>query len=215
MPTKRIRIAIVEDQQLMAEALALWLKQEPSHILVGCAANGEAGWQLCRNTRPDLALVDIELPGLDGLKLAERLLVELPELRLLVMSGLSDPHTIWRVGQIGVHGYINKTQAASQLLEAVRAVMSGGTFFSPIFQEVKQQWLAQPEAFQKILSDREQDVLRLVVLGKDDPGIAAKLGISTATVAVHRKNIRRKLSLHSDRDLINYARQWGLDKLPA
>jgi two-component system nitrate/nitrite response regulator NarL len=211
---QQIRIAIVEDQQFMAEALQLWLQQGPGCVLVGRAADGEAGWELCRTTRPDLALVDIEIPRLDGLALAQRLLREFPAMRILLMSGLNDPHTIWQVSQSGVHGFIGKTEAATQLRQAVQTVSDGGTFFSHAFQQVKAGWLQQPEAFQKILSDRELEVIRLVATGAGDGRIAATLGISAATVGVHRKHIRQKLNLHNDRELIGYARRWGLDKLP-
>ena len=87
---------------------------------------------------------------------------------------------------------------------------AGRKFFSPVFNQVKAAWLSRPEAFQKILSDREQEVLRWVVAGGDDARIGTKLGITPATVAAHRKHIRQKLELHSDRDLVAYARKWGL-----
>jgi DNA-binding NarL/FixJ family response regulator len=214
MRGRQIRIAIIEDQQFMAEALQLWLQQEPDYVLIGHAADGVAGWDLCRVTQPDLVLVDVEIPKLDGLALAQRLLQEWPVMRILLMSGLNDPHTIWRVSQSGVHGFIGKTEAATQLRQAVRTVADGGTFFGQVFQRVKANWLQQPEAFQKILTDREQEVLRLVATGADDERIAIALGISVATVGVHRKHIRQKLALHNDRELIGYARQWGLDKPP-
>ena len=195
----------------MAEFLEAYLARQPDFALVGCAANGEAGWKLCLATRPDLVLVDIELPGLDGLELAKRLLAQLPGIRLLAMSGLMDPYTIWRVCQSGVHGYIVKTQSGESLVQAVRQVAEGGGFFSPVFQKIKDEWLAQPEAFQKILSNREQEVLRFVVAGWDDARVAAELGITATTVAAHRKHIRQKTGLHSDRDLVAYARRWGIN----
>jgi DNA-binding NarL/FixJ family response regulator len=98
------------------------------------------------------------------------------------------------------------------LVEAIRTVAKGGVFFSPVFQKVKQEWLSQPEAFQKILSDREQEVLRRVVAGWNDERIARQLDITATTVAVHRKHIRQKLELHNDRELVGYAREWGLDE---
>jgi len=153
--------------------------------------------------------VDIELPKVNGLELIERLGNEYPKMRLLAMSGLMDPYTIWGVLQSGAHGYIEKTQSPESLVEAIRAVARGNTFFGPAFSQVRQEWLARPEAFQKILSDREQEVLRGVVAGWDDERMAAKLGISSATIEVHRKRIRQKLGVHNDRGLLVYARQWG------
>lgn len=208
---KKTRIAIVEDEMLLAKMLANLLARHRDIAVVGCAADGEAGWELCSSVQPDLALVDIELPKLDGLKLMQRLADAFPQMRLLSMSGLMDAYTIWSVMQCGAHGYVDKTQSPELLVEAVRAVARGNTFFGPTFSQVRQEWLARPEAFQKILSEREQEVLRGVVAGWDDERIGSELGISGATIEVHRKRIRQKVGVHNDRGLLLYARQWGLD----
>jgi DNA-binding NarL/FixJ family response regulator len=208
---KKTRIAIVEDELLLANMLEDLLSRFRDLTVVGCAADGEAGWQLCQTTQPDLALVDIELPKVDGLKLIQRLAGAYPRMRLLSMSGLMDAYTIWSVMQCGAHGYVDKTQTPELLVEAIRAVARGNTFFGPTFSQVRQEWLARPEAFQKILSEREQEVLRGVVAGWDDGRIGTELGISAATIEVHRKRIRQKVGVHNDRGLLFYARQWGLD----
>ncbi|MGA2246063.1 MAG: response regulator transcription factor [Verrucomicrobiota bacterium] len=208
---KKIRIAIVEDELLLSSMLEELLMRFRDLTVVGRAPDGEAGWELCQTTQPDLALVDIELPKVDGLKLIQRLAGEYPRMRLLSMSGLMDAYTIWSVLQCGAHGYVDKTQAPELLVEAVRAVARGNTFFGPTFSQVRQEWLARPEAFQKILSEREQQVLRGVVAGWDDARIGVELGISPATIEVHRKRIRQKVGVHNDRGLLFYARQWGLD----
>lgn len=206
-----IKIVIVEDHELLSETLGIWFARQPDLKFMGQAEDGVAGEKLCLACQPDLALVDIELPKLDGLELVKRLRMQMPALRLLTMSGRMDPYTIWRVFQSGAHGYLEKNSGAELLLEAVRAVASGGTYFSPVFQTVKQEWLSKPEAFHKILSDREQEVLRRVVAGWDDERIGNQLGITATTVVVHRKHIRQKLELHNDRELVAYARMWGLD----
>jgi DNA-binding NarL/FixJ family response regulator len=212
MATAPIRIVIVDDHALLAESLGAWIVRQPDLALAGRAEDGEAGWLLCLTLQPDLALVDIDLPKLDGLELVKRLLAKFPAMRLITMTGRMDPYTIWRVSQSGVHGYMEKTLPPEMLVQAIRTVANGGIFFSPVFQKVKQEWLSQPEAFQKILSDREQEVLRRVVAGWDDERIAKQLDIAAATVSVHRKHIRQKLELHNDRELVAYARVWGLDK---
>ncbi|HTB84188.1 MAG TPA: response regulator transcription factor [Candidatus Sulfotelmatobacter sp.] len=206
-----IRIVIVDDHALLAELLGTWIVRYPDLALAGRAGDGEAGWNLCQELRPDLALVDVDMPKLDGLALVNRLMEQMPAMRLITMTGRMDPFTIWRVSQSGVHGYLEKTLPPETLIEAVRAVAGGGTYYSPVFQKVKQEWLSQPEAFQKILSDREQEVLRRVVAGWNDERIAGQMGIAASTVGVHRKHIRGKLELHNDRDLVAYARKWGLD----
>ena len=207
----RTRIAIVEDELMVSGMLTAWVARFRDMELAGCAADGEAGWTLCESAQPDVAVIDIRLPRLDGLELIQRLAAKFPKMRLLAMSGLMDACTVWRVTQSGVHGYINKTQPPESLIEAIRAVAGGNTFFDPVFTQVKQQWLSQPEAFQKILSGREQQILRGVAAGWEDNLIATELGISPATVEAHRKHIRQKLGVHNDRGLLAYARQWGLD----
>jgi len=209
MANKAVRIVIVDDERLVAEALKTWLSSQTNCSVVGYAARGDEGHALCLATRPNIALLDIELPGMNGLDLAEALLAELPDTRVLMMSGLMDPHTIWRVRQIGAHGYIDKTQSLATLSTAIQTVLRGERYFSPVFQEVQAQWLAQPDSFQKVLSDREQEILKLVVNGWQDQRIGKKLSIAPETVAFHRKNIRKKLKLHSDRDMVAYGRLWG------
>ena len=210
MGNRRTRVVIIDDHFMLAESLGAWIAKHPDLEFAGRAENGEAGRSLCVTVKPDLALVDVDMPKLDGLELAKRLVEELPALRLLTMTGRMDPYTIWRVSQSGVHGYVEKTLSPEKLIEAIRIVAEGGNFFSPLFQKIKQEWLSQPEAFQKILSEREQDVLQRVAAGWDDDRIAKQLDITLATVGVHRKNIRKKLELHNDRELIGYARMWGL-----
>ena len=163
MANSPVRVAIVDDHALLAESLGAWIGRQTDLTLIGRAEDGEAGWSLCETLKPDLVLLDVDLPKLDGLELAARLLAKLPATRVITMTGRMDPYTIWRASQIGVHGYMEKTLRPEILVEAIREVAKGGTYFSPVFQKVKSEWLSQPEAFQKILSDREQEVLRRVV----------------------------------------------------
>jgi DNA-binding NarL/FixJ family response regulator len=211
MNMKKIRIAIIEDEMMVSGMLEAWIGRYRDLELVGCAADGEAGWELCQSTQPDVALIDIQLPRRDGLDLIARLTARFPNMRFLVMSGLMDAYTVWRVIQSGVHGYICKTHPPQQLVDAIRDVARGYNFFGPVFSQVKRDWLSQPEAFQKILSEREQQVLRGVAAGREDGTIGAELGISSSTIEVHRKRIRQKLGVHNDRGLLAYARRWGLD----
>ena len=201
----------MEDQELMAAGLKLWVASQPGIEMVGCAHDGKAGLAMCLAARPDLVLLDIELPGMDGMELAVQLARDLRGVRLLAMSGLTDPHTIWRVSQSPVHGYLEKTAGPELLLEAIQTVARGGVFYSGHFAQIKREWLSQPAAFQKLLSKREQEVLCRMACGWDEARIGQELGISPVTVGVHRKHMRQKLDLHNDRELLAYAHKWGLD----
>jgi two-component system, NarL family, nitrate/nitrite response regulator NarL len=212
MPKAPVRILIVEDHALLAESLAAWISRQTEFTLVGRAEDGEAGIKLGLDLEPDVILADVELPGVDGLELVKRLLAKKPDMRFLTMSGRTDPYMVWKVSQSGAHGYVEKTLSPEVLVEAIRTIAEGNLFFSPMFQQIKHEWLSQSDAFQKILSDREQEVLRRVVAGWNDEDIGRQLDISANTVAVHRKHVRQKLELHNDRELVAYARMWGLDK---
>ena len=96
MPPAPIRIVIVDDHALLSESLGAWVTRHPDLALVGRAEDGEAGWNLCLALKPDLAVVDVDLPKLDGLELSRRLLIEMPSLRILTMTGRMDAYTVWR-----------------------------------------------------------------------------------------------------------------------
>lgn len=205
-----IRIAIIDDETLFSGMLARCFGRDGGLRVVGCVASGNQGWELCAATRPELALVDIEMPDGDGLILAKRLREELPSTKVIIMTGRVDPHTAWRAAQIGVHGLMDKTIRLEQLLEVIRLVAHGGRFLGPAFKQVRDLGLTDPEAFQKVLSDRELAVLLGVAEGESDPVIGGQLGISAVTVAYHRKNLRKKLGVHDDRSLVAYALERGI-----
>lgn len=208
--SKPIRIAIIDDETLFAKMLGSWLSSPAGLNVVGYADGGHRGWELCAAQHPDLALVDVEMADGDGLILAKRLLDELSPTRVIVMTGRVDPHTAWRAGQIGVHGLIDKTIEPETLVKVIRLVVGGAGFLSPSFQRIREEWLMQPEAFQKVLTNRELVVLRHLTEGQSDQVISTDLGISAETVACHRKSIRGKLDLHDDRSLMAYGREWGI-----
>lgn len=207
-------VVIIEDHQLLAQALEMWMVKRLSCAVTGLAEDGEKGLELCLQKRPDLVLIDIELPKLDGLQLVPLLKKKLPKTRLLMVSGRKDPFTIWRVLQSGVDGFVDKTSGYEELRRAIQEVLQGRRYYSPLLLAIKEKWLAQSEAFHKILTNREQEVLARVAAGWNDETISKGIGISPATVIVHRRNIRRKLDLHNDRDLVGYAQRWGLITKP-
>ena len=208
----RVRVFLVEDEVLMGRTLEMWLRRIKWIALAGRATDCQSALALGLAAQPDLALVDLGLPDGDGLDLAVRWLAQQPHLRLLILSGHTDPHTVWRVGQRGCHGYVDKTQTPETLLAAIQTVASGGSYFSPVFQSVTHLELGREDSFQRLLSPREVEVLQATAVGEPDEVTARGLGISASTVMVHRRNARLKLGLHSDRELMSYARGWGLDR---
>lgn len=207
---KPIRVVIIDDETLFAKVLGAWLARDPGLRVEGYAESGNQGWKLCLATHPDLALVDVEMADGEGITLAKRLMEELPETRVIIMTGRVDPHTAWRAGRAGVHGLIDKTIDPEVLGKVVHLLVEGGRFLSPAFQKIREGWLAEPEAFQKVLTNRELAVLHHVTEGQSDVDIGKHLDISAETVACHRKSIRRKLGVHDDRSLVAYGRAWGI-----
>jgi len=207
---KNPALMIVDDDHMLAELLAAALEQDAGVRVVGLAGNATEALALAEQTRPDLILLDVEMPGTHGLDLIGPLQQKLSTVKIILLTSHLDPYTVYRVLQSGVQGYVEKPSPLRVLKEAVRRVLKGKTFFSAGFMAVKAQHLASAEAFHKILSDREQSILQHMAAGLNDADIAKRCGISEPTVGTHRKHIRVKLEVHSDRDLLTYTRRWGL-----
>ena len=205
-----IRVVIVDDETMLSMTLEAWLRRDPDLCVEGIAASGNLGWELCVAKRPDVALVDVEMPDGDGLTLAKRLQAELPEIRVILMTGRVDPHTAWRASKAGVQGIIDKTMEPGSLNKIIHLVMNEGRFLSPAFAKIREDWLVKPDAFQKVLTNREMSVLYRLPEGKSDLEIGKEMGITEATVECHRKSLRKKLDLHDDRSLVAYARKRGI-----
>ena len=208
-----ITIAIIDDHSLLVEALEALLAQEREFLWVGSAADGEAGLKLCQDLKPDMVLLDVSLPKINGLELAGKLRQSLPGLRILLLSGHCDPYTIYRISQAGAHGFLDKATPARNFLEVIRKVAYGHVYFSAEYHAVMQEWLTRPESFQNILSKREVEVLVYVARSWNDERIAQHLGLTLNTVLVHRSRIRQKLRIHSEREMMAYAQVWGLGKV--
>ena len=208
---KKIRLMIVDDAQMFAELLAAIFQQEPDVQVVGTAGNGAQALALAQEKRPDLVILDIKLPGVSGLDLIAPLRTLNPALKIVMVSAFFDPYTVQRVLEAGGNGYVEKLSSISTLRAAIRCVRQGGTFFSPAFIAMQERLLNSEKAFHKILTQREQQILKLVAQGASDAEIAQQRSVSAHTISTHRKRIRRKLGLHCDRDMLAYARQWGLD----
>ena len=211
MATTQVKLVIVDNNLLMTELLTDLFSRQPDFSLVGTAGDGLTGLQLCLDTRPDLVLTDVAMRLMDGLEMLKRLRSERPEIRALVFSGRCDPYTIWRVTQCQADGYLEKTSNLTLLLSVMRRVAQGKFFFSPQFNTITEEKLAEPDSFVNQLSRRELQVLLHMVEGWSNQRMAAEMGISAGTVDVHYRNIRQKLRVHNVRELIAYARTWGIE----
>ena len=171
---------------------------------------------MCRKHKPDLVLLDLNLPDRDGLSITDELLTMDPELRILALSSECDDYTLYRVLNSGVHGYVDKNGQCMEILEqAINEVAKGRVFFTEVVQRVRQKLRVQPKSFPKLLTEREQTLLALLGGGLTNEEVALELRLSRHTVQLHRRNIMRKLNLHRTPDLIRYAVNLGFTKLNA
>jgi two-component system NarL family response regulator len=209
-----IRIVIAEDQRLVRELMATLLGRESDMAIVGEASTGPEALSVVRASRPDVLLLDIGLPELDGMEVARTLRKENVPSRIIALSIHTERRFVQEMLQIGVEGYIVKSAAVNELVQAIRTVMQGRVYLSP---EVAHEALERigPVSLSRIarLGRRERQVLALLADGKRSTEIASTLAISVATVEVHRRNIMRKLDLHTVAELTKYAIREGLTSL--
>lgn len=207
---RRMRIVIVEDHQLFREILRKVCTQELRHTVVGEARDGRTAVQLIVDTAPDLVLLDLHLPNLDGFGVVAALQQARPGIRILILSSHCDDYTVFRVERAHVHGFVDKnTNTVAVLKKAVTAVGEGRTYYSEEFVRLKQARHGNPHSFDKVLSDRERSVLMLIGQPYHDSEIAARLELAVETVEKHRFNILRKLGLKTTSELVRYAQDHG------
>ena len=207
-----IRTILIEDQELLRNVLVKTLEMNEAFDLLGDCADGNSGQALCLRLEPDLVVTDIDMPELDGISMAQALLKALPRLRVLALTNLKDPFTINRLREVGIHGYVEKDQPLDILEDAMRVVASGENYFTAIVQQVSSQLARDPVAFSKILSRREQDVIRLVVEGLTSKEIGKALKLHPRSIETHRYRIMKKLELKNVVELIAYAEKHGIRK---
>jgi len=208
--TAQIRVAVVEDEILVARMLVAWLGRNKRFAVVGNAPDGLQGLQLCQATRPDVVLIDVMMPVMDGLTLAERLLQEQPDVKIIILSARFDPYCIYRIYRLGIPGYVDKASPPEEVTKAVLAVARGRSYQTPRYVERWQQLRNDPDAFFKVLSDREVSLVRLLAHGHDLREVATALEITYDTARTHQRNIRKKLGVHTALELLTLAKKNGL-----
>ncbi len=198
-----LRILLVDDHPLVREGLRARLQAGGGCEVTAEAGSAEAAMQALLREQPDLVLMDVGLKGSEanGIELAARMIERCPELRVLMFSMYDNPEYVQRALQAGARGYVLKDAAADELLAAIEAVRSGGTFLSPGVTRR----LFRAQAPKPLLTPRESEILSSMARGESSKQIARALDLSVRTVETHRQNIKRKLELDSPADLMRYA----------
>jgi DNA-binding NarL/FixJ family response regulator len=206
------RLVIIEDQTAIREMLVEILQLDNHYQLVGQAGDGQAGYQLCLDVKPDIAVLDAKLPGLNGVDLLRRLNKRLPTMRALIFSGHENPVLVREMIEAGARGFVEKTAGLTEFRKGLDTVAAGGTYFGPAVAALLRDVVAHPGSSDTadFLTDREREILQLVAESHSTKDIAAKLGISLKTVDNHRTNLMRKLNLHDIASLTRHALDVGL-----
>jgi DNA-binding NarL/FixJ family response regulator len=213
---KPIRIMVADDHPLIREAVGHLIKGAPEFELVGEVANGKECLARVQELRPDILLLDIAMPEMNGEQVTRELRRQFPELKIIALSGYTDRQFVRAMIKAGAKAYVVKAASGRELIHALRAVASGKNYLSPeVTGAVMTLWEEEtaPSAGSSPHSElgrREKEVLKRIAEGHRSAKIAAQMGIAVATVEAHRRNILRKLQLHSAADLTRYALRHGI-----
>jgi DNA-binding NarL/FixJ family response regulator len=209
------RILLADDHAVVRTGIAAVLSAEADMQLVGEAGDGVAALKLAHELKPDLAVLDLNMPHMGGLDALEAIRRELPATRVLVLTSVEDEAWVFRVLQAGGSGYVLKRAAAEELVEAIRIVMAGGAFVRPaIVQALAADYIARERTAAGTdadrLTPREREILGMVARGMTNQEIADTLVISVRTVETHRAHVMDKLGFKNRADLVAYAIRRGI-----
>jgi DNA-binding NarL/FixJ family response regulator len=211
-----IRVVVADDHGVVREGIRHVLSGEAGFEIVGEAANSADAMVLVESLRPDVAVLDISMPGESGLKLAARIRERLPEIRVLMLSMHDHPEYVLESVRAGAHGYLLKDTAAVELRQAIRAVEEGEAFYSPPvarrLSDAVRGELARERRTSELgtLTQREREVLEGIARGQTNKEIATELGISHRTVETHRESLMRKFRIRTVAGLTRFALELGL-----
>jgi two-component system, NarL family, response regulator NreC len=211
-----VRIVLADDHTIVRNGLRAVLERHPDFAVVGEAANGREAIEAVERERPDLVILDLAMPILNGIEAARRISAEHPKTAVMILSMHADESYILKALRAGARAYLLKDSAESDLIHAIRAVSSGKAFFSPAVSKIlADDYLRQlqqhgVEDRYESLTARERELLQLIAELKSTKDIATLLGVSVHTVDTHRGNLMQKLNVHSIPELVLYAVRKGI-----
>ena len=213
MSDKPLRILMADDHPIVLAGLTALVQADPSLQIVGEARDGRMVLKLAASLRPDVIVLDVWMPEMNGTEVARTLLAELPECRILVLTVHEDRSTLRQLLDLGVAGYMVKRSAAGELVRAIQAVAAGGTYLDPLIAGKvigHAQGTSRSARGQTIeLSDRETDVLRLIAFGHSNKEISAKLACSLKTIETYKARAMEKLGFKTRVDVVRHAVSMG------
>lgn len=211
-----ISILLADDHPIVRRGLRALIEAQPDLHIVGETGTGLRALDLTRRLKPDVLVVDIGMPGLDGLEVTRRVKKRHPRMRVVILTVHTDPHHVWKAMRNGADAYVVKDANVSELVRAIGEVTAGRRYVTPalcpdgipdLLRKLEKSGGEDPY---DTLTNREREVLHLIAEGNTSAQAAAHLGISPRTVEMHRLNLTRKLSLHSQTEVVHYAMIRGI-----
>ncbi|HYQ87076.1 MAG TPA: response regulator transcription factor [Bacteroidota bacterium] len=218
---EKIKILFADDHGVVRSGLRALFKSSPDFVVVGEAADGEQAIRLAEKVKPDIVLLDITMPRVNGIEATRVIKRNDPSTRVLILTIHEDEDYVYEMIRAGANGYVLKSAEKREIFAAVRAVAAGENFFSPTVSKLivdgfirKAKEEKQPPVAAKTrLTGRETEVLKYIAQGLSSPQIAGKLFLSVNTVNTHRNNLMQKLDIHDTAGLVRYAFESGLAEL--
>jgi len=215
MPTK---VLLVDDQAIIRQGLSSLLEKQPDIEVVGSVEDGRKAVDIARKLAPDLVIMDISMPNLNGIDATRKILGEIGDIKVIALSIHSSRHFVAEMLKAGASGYILKECLFDELVEAIKTVLNGGIYLSPritgvVIDDYVKRLSTQYQPEGTVLTEREREVLQFLSEGKSTKQIAMQLHVSAKTIESNRRNIMDKLSINSVAELTKYAVREGLTPL--
>jgi DNA-binding NarL/FixJ family response regulator len=215
--TVKVRVLLADDHALFREGLLLLLRQDPHLDVVGVASNGREAVQLASTTKPDVIILDVTMPDLNGMEATRRIRAGNPQAKILALSMHSEMHQVGRMLEAGARGYVLKDRSSSELKDAISRVAGGEIYLdATIAQEILREYVSKldgggdkPAA---LLTSRQSEVLQMISEGRTTKEIASLLDVSVKTIETYRRQIMARLDIHSVAGLTKYAVREGLTR---
>jgi DNA-binding NarL/FixJ family response regulator len=213
-----IKVLIADDHQILRQGLRTLLEREPDLEVVAEADNGRSTVRLARESHPEVIIMDVAMPDLNGIEATRQIISEMPKVKVIALSMYADRRFVANMLKAGASGYLLKDCASEELVRAIRVVLAHKTFLSPgvtdiVVKDYVQAPLGPEASVFSLLTNREREVLQLMAEGKSTNQIAECLHVSVKTVETHRQQIMQKLKMHSVAELTKYAIREGLTTL--
>ena len=210
-----LRILVADDHEIVRRGVCTLLQSHPGWQICGEAINGTQAVELASQLKPDVVVLEISMPEMGGLDAARLILQRNEKQKILFLTIVDSDELVRKALEMGIRGFVQKSDAARELVSAIEALERNATYFTArIAQMVLEGYLDQgdsrPHRGQSLLTNREREIVRLVAEGKSTREISSLLGVSSKTAETHRSNIMRKLKLHSVSELILYAIRNGI-----